>query len=117
MLCVALYKVDYTLELVRSSGLLNLNLLAQEQTSLITKLGRKSGREVDKFKKLAFALDERGCPYLTDAVGYVQCRVVSYADGGDHELVICEVIRQVVLHPDKKVLTHHFLREKGLVRG
>ncbi|WP_247232442.1 flavin reductase family protein [Telluribacter sp. SYSU D00476] len=117
MLCVALYKVDYTLELVRSSGLFNLNLLAEDQTALITKLGRKSGREVDKYKRLAYALDEQGCPYLTEAVGYAQCRVVSYTDGGDHEVVICKVLKQVVLHPDKKVMTHHFLREKGLVRG
>jgi flavin reductase (DIM6/NTAB) family NADH-FMN oxidoreductase RutF len=117
MLCLALYKIDYTLELVRRSGMLNLNLLADDQTSLIAKLGRRSGRETDKFKKLPHDFDERGCPYLTDAIGYVQCRVVSYTDGGDHEVVLCEVLRQVVLHPDKKVLTHHYLREKGLVRG
>lgn len=117
MLCVALYKIDYTLELVKESGLLNVNLLAEDQTRLIAKLGRKSGRDVDKFKNLAHELDERGCPYISDAIGYVQCRVTGYADGGDHELVICEVLKQVTLHPDKKVMTHHFLREKGLVRG
>lgn len=117
MLCVALYRVDYTLELVKEAGLLNVNLLAEEQTRLIAKLGRKSGRNVDKFKNLPYALDERGCPYLTEAIGYVQCRVTGYADAGDHELVICEVQKQVVLHTDKQVMTHHCLREKGLVRG
>lgn len=117
MLCVALYKIDYTLELVKESGLLNINLLAEDQTRLIAKLGRKSGRDSDKFKNLAHEHDERGCPYISEAIGYIQCKVTSYADGGDHELVICEVVKQVVLHPDKKVMTHHFLREKGLVRG
>jgi len=117
MLCVALDKTDYTLELVKESGILNVNLLAEEQTKLIAKLGRKSGRDTDKFKNLPYALDERDCPYLTEAVGYAQCRVTSYADGGDHELVICEVLKQTVLHPEQKVMTHHFLREKGLIRG
>jgi len=117
MLCVALDKTDYTLELVKESRLLNVNLLAEEQTKLIAKLGRQSGRDVDKFINLPHQLDERGCPYLTEAVGYVQCRVTDYADGGDHELVICEVLKQFVLHPDKPVMTHHFLRERGLVRG
>ena len=117
MLCAALHKTDYTLELVKESGILNVNLLTEEQTKLIAKLGRKSGRGTDKFKNLACASDERGCPYLTEAVGYAQCKVARYADGGDHELVICEVLKQIVLHPDKKVMTHHFLREKGLVRG
>ena len=117
MLCVALDKTDYTLELVKESGILNVNLLAEEQTKLIAKLGRKSGRDSDKFQNLAYALDNRGCAYLTEAVGFIQCKVTSYADGGDHELAICEVLKQTVLHPDKKVMTHHFLREKGLVRG
>ncbi len=117
MLCVALDKTDYTLELVQESGLLNVNLLAEGQTKLIAKLGRKSGRATDKFKNLAYAFDERGCPYLTEAVGYVQCKVTDYADGGDHTIVICKVLKQIILHPDQPVLTHHFLREKGLVRG
>lgn len=117
MLCVALDKTDYTLELVKESGILNVNLLAQDQTKLIAKLGRKSGRDTDKFKNLAYALDDRGCPYLSEAVGYIQVKVTGYADSGDHELVVCEVLKQTVLHTEKKVLTHHYLREKGLVRG
>ena len=117
MLCVALDKTDYTLDLVKESGILNVNFLAEDQTKLIAKLGRKSGRDTDKFKSLAYELDSRGCPYLTEAIGYVQVNVRSYANGGDHELVVCEVLKQIVLHPEKKVLTHHYLREKGLVRG
>ncbi len=117
MLCVALDKSDYTLALVKESGILNVNLLAEAQTKLIAKLGRKSGRDIDKFKNLVYELDNRGCPFLTEAVGYVQCRVTGYADGGDHEIVICKVLKQKVLHPDKRVMTHHFLREKSLVRG
>lgn len=117
MLCVALYKVDYTIELVRASGILNINLLAQEQTNLIAKLGRKSGKSSNKFKNLKYGLDERGCPYLTEAIGYVQCRVLHSTDAGDHELFVCEVLKQVVLNPEKDVMTNNFLRENGYVRG
>lgn len=117
ILAIALYKVDYTIELVRESGILNVNLLAVDQTSLIRKLGRQSGRDKDKFKKLPYALDERGCPYLTEAVGYVQCCVSHSTDGGDHELFICNVIGQVVLNPDKEVMTNSFLKSRKLIRG
>jgi flavin reductase (DIM6/NTAB) family NADH-FMN oxidoreductase RutF len=121
-LVVALYKPDYTIELVRESSLLNVNLLAIDQTSLIRKLGRQSGRPVqgrtkDKFKNLPHTLDERGCPYLTEAVGYAQCQVVHTTDAGDHELFICKVLKQVVLNPDKTVLTNHFLIGRKIVRG
>jgi flavin reductase (DIM6/NTAB) family NADH-FMN oxidoreductase RutF len=117
MLAVALYQTDHTIELVRESGILTVNLLANDQTALIRKLGRQTGREVDKFKNLPHALDERGCPYLTQAVGYAQCRVVSSVPAGDHDLFVCEVLKQVVLHPEKTVMTNDFLREKGLVRS
>ena len=116
-LAVAPYKVDYTIELVRESGILNVNLLAADQTGLIRKLGQQSGRNKDKFKNLPHALDERGCPYLTEAVGYVQCRVSHSTDAGDHELFICDVIGQVVLNPDKEVMTNTFLKAKKLIRG
>ncbi len=115
--CVALYKIDYTIELVRASKLLNINLLHTGQTNLITKLGRRSGKDNDKFKNLKFELDNRGCPFLTEAIGYIQCKVLHSTDAGDHELFVCEVLKQVVLNPEKEVLTNNFLREKGLVRG
>lgn len=117
VLAVALYKVDYTIELVRESGILNVNLLATDQTALIRKLGRQSGRETDKFRNLPHALDERGCPFLTEAVGYAQCRVLHSTDAGDHELFVCEVMKQVVLNPDKMVMTNDFLKAKKLIRG
>lgn len=117
VLVVALYKVDYTIELVRESGILNVNLLATDQPGLVRKLGQQSGRTIDKFKNLPHALDERGCPYLTEAVGYVQCRVLHSTDAGDHELFICDVVKQVVLNPDKTVMTNEFIKEKKLIRG
>ncbi|GAB3501133.1 hypothetical protein GCM10027341_27540 [Spirosoma knui] len=117
VIAVALYKVDYTIELVRESGILNINLLSTDQTRLIRKLGRQSGRTTDKFKNLPHALDDRGCSYLTEAVGYVQCRVLHSTDAGDHELFVCEVVKQIVLNPDKDVMTYSFLKEKKLIRA
>lgn len=117
VVAIALYKVDYTIELVRASGILNVNLLATDQPGLIRKLGQQSGRTKDKFRNLPHALDDRGCPYLTGAVGYAQCRVLHSTDAGDHELFICEVLKQTVLNPDKDVMTYAYLKEKKLVRG
>lgn len=116
-LVVALYQPDFTIELVRESGILNVNLLTTDQTGLIRKLGQQSGRSKDKFKNLPHALDERGCPYLTEAIGYAQCRVVSQINAGDHDLFVCDVLKQVVLNPDKTVMTNEFIKEKKLVRG
>ena len=91
--------------------------MAKEQTNLIAKLGRKSGRDSDKFRNLKYDLDDRGIPFLTEAIGYIQCKVLHSTDSGDHEIFVCEVLKQVILNSEKEVMTHHFLREKGLVRG
>ena len=57
-------------------------------------------------------LDDTG-----EAVGYVQCRVSHSTDAGDHELFVCEVIKQVVLNPDKEVMNNSFLKARKLIRG
>ena len=62
-------------------------------------------------------MDDRGCPYLKEAIGYIQCKCVGSIDSGDHELFVCEVLKQITLNPDKEVLTNNYLRDNGLVRG
>ena len=117
-LTIALDKTDYTIQLVRETMILNVNLLAQDQAKkLISKLGRKSGLTSNKFVNLPFEIDERGCPYLTESIGYVQCQCVGSIDSGDHEVFVCEVLKQVTLNPEKQVLTNNYLRDYGLVRG
>lgn len=114
---VALYNPDYTLSLVTKSGILNINLLATTQTSLIARLGRKTGRTADKLKNVPYAPDSRGCPYLSEAIGYVMAEVESTLISGDHTLVSCRVLKQVMLNPQAEVMTLNYLRAKGLVRG
>jgi flavin reductase (DIM6/NTAB) family NADH-FMN oxidoreductase RutF len=53
---VALYKPDFTLELVKKSNRLCISFLAENQSNLISKLGRKSGRETDRLSKLEFGI-------------------------------------------------------------
>jgi flavin reductase (DIM6/NTAB) family NADH-FMN oxidoreductase RutF len=50
-------------------------------------------------------------------VGYISCEVHDSADSGDHEVFCCRVLGQYLLHPEKTVMTHHWLKEQGLVRG
>lgn len=116
-LTVAVFKTSLTYTLVSQSGILNINLLAEEQKSLVNRLGRKSGHQVaEKLKGIPYELDTRGCPFLTEAIGYIQCQVTDRADSYDHELFVCKVLGQKVLHPKKQVLTHHYLQQIGYIR-
>jgi flavin reductase (DIM6/NTAB) family NADH-FMN oxidoreductase RutF len=116
-LTVALFKTDLTIELVKESGILNVNFLAANQTKLIKTLGRSSGRDKNKLEKVPFALDERNCPYLLEAIGFIKCQVIDTADSLDHEIFVCKVLGQKILNPELSVLTLNELRRKNLVRG
>jgi flavin reductase (DIM6/NTAB) family NADH-FMN oxidoreductase RutF len=116
-LTVALDREDFTIGLVKQSGWLNVNLLAEEQARHVPVLGRKSGRDRDKLKTIPHGLDARGCPYLLEAVGYVQGEVEDSVVSGDHELFVVRVISQKVLNSNRVVLTNRYLVEKGWVRA
>lgn len=117
MVVVALYKPDYTISLAKESSILNLHWLGQDFAKHLTLLGRKSGREANKLLKIRHEADYRGCPVLVDAIGCLHLKVLNWADAGDHELAICWVEKQTVLHAEKEMLRLNYLREKRLVRG
>ncbi len=117
MITIALYKTDLTIELVRSSGIFNLNFLATKQTKLISSLGRKSGRERDKLNKIPHGFDERNCPYLSESLGYLRCALHDQCDSVGHQIFVATVLGQVWLNPHAEPLLLSELREKGLVRG
>lgn len=117
LVTIALENGDYTLELIQKTPFLTVNLLAEQQTRLINKLGRRSGRQTDKFKNLAYGLDSRNCPFLRECIGYLSCEAKAFYPSGDHTLVLCEIVSQKVLHPELNSMSLNFLREKKLVRG
>ena len=116
-IAVALFKSDLTIEWVKSSNRLSVNFLSQPQSRVINVLGRKSGRDTDKLKKIGFGISPGGCPFLLESIGYLDCEVSHWAEAGDHEIAICKVQKVVVLNPEKEPLRLNYLREKGLVRG
>ena len=84
---------NYTRELVQEGGVFCLTLLDQSCTmDTIRHFGMQSGRDVDKFAGIDYALDKNGVPYLPgQSCAYLSCRVLSSQDLGSHTLFIAEV--------------------------
>lgn len=116
-LLIALYQPDFTIESVRQSGLATVSLMAESQKRLVSRLGRKSGREGSKLNRLPIGFDSRGIPFLAESIGYLECEVKQWLSGSDHDLALCRVVRSVWLHPSLPVLTYDYLRKNKLVRG
>ena len=64
---------NYTNECIAKSGVFALSVLTEKSDpGLIGKFGFQSGKDVDKFESVGFAVKE-GVPVITDACAYLVC--------------------------------------------
>lgn len=94
-MCIALSinKANYTHEVIRTTGKLNVNVLAESAPfSVFENFGFRSGRDTDKFQGVAFTRSTNGLAVLsTDCNACFSLRVDSYQDLGSHGLFLCSV--------------------------
>ncbi len=86
----------FTYELLQAAGAYAVNFLPWEKAELIAKVGRNSGRDMDKFQ--VFQIQEAPipdalAPILKDAYAAYECRVVAQHTVGDHVLFVGEIVR------------------------
>ncbi len=86
----------FTYGLLKAAGAFVVNFLPWEKADLIARVGRHSGRDVDKFQ--AFGIEEVPvpdalAPILRDAYAAYECRVVAVHTVGDHDLFVGEIVR------------------------
>jgi len=87
----SIWKQNLSHEMVRQSGIFAVHVLRNDQVPLARHFGKQSGRQVDKFATVSYRPGKTGNPILTDCMAYLDCRVVSSTDSGDHTIFIGEV--------------------------
>ena len=86
----------YTYDLLVQAGAYAVNFLPLERADLIARLGRQSGRDLDKFAAFGIEViedEETLAPVLKDAYAAYECRVVDRHTYGDHDLFVGEIVR------------------------
>ncbi len=61
------------------------------------RFGLNSGRDLDKLAGLPVTTGATGSPILTDALGWLDCRVEARMDSGDRTIYLAEVVRGELL--------------------
>ncbi|GEO80469.1 hypothetical protein ROR02_06000 [Pararhodospirillum oryzae] len=74
-----------------------ISILSEEQASLSSRFASKSE---DRFAGLDLDPTPQGIPAPAGGLARLDCRVVSVAEGGDHDIVICAV--EAATHADEK---------------
>jgi flavin reductase (DIM6/NTAB) family NADH-FMN oxidoreductase RutF len=86
---------------MRSAERFCVNILSAAQEGLCR--GFASGQG-ERFANVPCHVSRAGVPVLDDAVAWLDCRTKAVYDGGDHDIVICEVTDLGVQHQESPLL-------------
>ncbi len=93
-IATSLSKNNLTHEFISKSGVFAVCVIAREAPfTFIGPFGFRSGRVMDKFENVPYAIGVTGCPLITEhVVATIEAKVVQTVDCGTHTLFIGEVI-------------------------
>ena len=89
LMIVCLDNGSRTLERVKASGRLAVNVLARDQQELAARFATKAG-DAEKFDGVAWH-EAEGVPVLDGVVAWLAGEVVEWVAGGDHQIAITTV--------------------------
>ncbi|MBX7160822.1 MAG: flavin reductase family protein [Acidimicrobiia bacterium] len=88
LLLVCFIRGSQTLIAVKEAGWFGVNILHADQEDISNTFARTTGT----FDEVAHTVDPHGVPILDGSLGHIVCRLSSVTDGGDHEIVVGEVV-------------------------
>ena len=92
-LSVTINKANYTHDIIRKTGVMNVNTLAESaRFAVFQQFGFRSGRDTDKFEGETVERSENGLVVLKkDCNSFFSLKVENYVDLGTHGMFICDV--------------------------
>lgn len=75
---------------IEASGEFSVNVLAADQSALAVRFAQKRD---DKFEGVPYRVGEHGLPLIEGASAWVEAKVETAFDGGDHTIFLAHVLR------------------------
>ena len=110
MFLVAVDRLHYSVDFVKSTRNFTVNVLAEGQEKLAGQFARQSMLGEDKLAGVAHREGQTGAPILTDAVAYFDCELAFYVEAGDHYLLVGRVVDAAVLRDARALVGGSALR-------
>lgn len=106
---VCINKQNYSNDIIKKTGKLNVNCLSVEAPfSIFENFGYKSGRDTDKFANQQVLRSQNGIIYLSDYINsFFSLEVEQSIDLGSHTLFICSVTESKVIS-DKETMSYNY---------
>jgi flavin reductase (DIM6/NTAB) family NADH-FMN oxidoreductase RutF len=98
---LGLQKTSFSHGLIQASKVFAVNLFYKADVESMKPFTKSRAKNPDKMNDAHYTLSAQvGCPILEGAAAYLECRVVGNLDtGGDHELMVGEVVGAAILKP------------------
>lgn len=106
LITAAIGKARFTHDMIKESGVFAVNVLSPAAIATGRHFGMKSGRKTDKFAGVDYSTGVTGSPLLKDCIAWMDCKVITACDAGDHTLFIGEVLDGGVLSEDARTLIY-----------
>lgn len=99
MVSLAVQNDAHSHEIIRNSEVFCLNLLPKGARDTAAHFAQHYDQVGDKLEGREYELsDELGLPVIPEAVGYLELKVAGTLEGGDHDIVLGEIVGAKVLN-------------------
>ena len=103
LLLMCLRNDSETLKVLRASGIFCVNFLARGQEEISNRFAH---RRPDKFQGVATHEGRLGAPVLEGVLAALECRVEEVYPGGDHQIVLGELVHGTRHNPEAAPLVY-----------
>lgn len=110
MFLVAVDRLHYSVDFVKSTRNFAVNVLSEGQEKLAGHFARQSMQGEDKLADVPHREGQTGAPVLTEAVAYFDCELAFHVEAGDHYLLVGRVVDAGALRDGKALLGGSALR-------
>ncbi len=104
MMLICVDKTTYTHGMLEAGGVFTVNILGEHQEALSRVFAKKSAPERGSLLGQPYRLGTTGAPILDDCLAFMECRVKSVLDGGDHSIFLGEVVSEGVVEDVRPLL-------------
>lgn len=92
LLMLGIKQGSYSHKMLEHNAFFSINFPAKDQKELVQCFFKPYEVKDGKFGEVSFHLGKNGVPILDDALGHLECRIRQIVTGGDHDIVIAEIV-------------------------
>jgi len=104
LVLVCVEKTAESHDILKESGVFAVNILSDEQESLSRQFADKSEGVIHRLESIPHRSGSTGAPIIEGCLAYLECRIVTIYEGGDHSIFLGQVEEARVLRDGRPLI-------------